>query len=211
MVVASVAVVAVVVSGGGGNSAAAGFTVGTQAVYGKVGPEGVPAEAAAVLAPPAPSLSGDTIDGIACGATEQLTVHVHTHLQIFVDGQPRAVPAAIGLVPPAIVQQSTNGPFAAGTNTCLYWLHTHAQDGILHVEAPAQRQFVLGQFFDIGGQPLDPGQVGPARGAVTVTVDGKPYSGDPRNVGLAAHAQIVINVGGPVVAPPAISFAGTGL
>lgn len=130
---------------------------------------------------------------------------------IFVDGQPRSVPLAIGMVPPAIIQQSPSGEFAGGSKTCLFWLHTHAQDGIVHIEAPASRVFVLRQFFDIWGQPIGSGQVGPAKGTVTATLNGKPYTGDPGNIVLSKDAQIVLNVGQPVVSPPAISFSGTQL
>ena len=41
---------------------------------------------------------------------------------------------------------------------CLYWLHTHQPDGIIHIEAPVERTFTLGNFFDIWRQPLGPDQ-----------------------------------------------------
>jgi hypothetical protein len=209
--VAAAVVIVVVTAGGGGSNAAVGYKTGTLAVYGAKGPEIIPLEAGPVLAPPNPSLSGSTIDGVACGATEQLASHTHTHLIIFVDGQPRSVPLAIGMVPQVQVSSTASGQFAQGSSVCLYWLHTHAQDGIIHVEAPAAHQYVLGQFFDIWGQPLSTTQVGPAKGAVTVTVDGKAWTGDPRNAPLIGHGQIVINVGTPIVTPPPVSFSGSGL
>ncbi|MCU4184545.1 hypothetical protein K6U06_09245 [Acidiferrimicrobium sp. IK] len=208
------AVIAIVVSSGGGsgsNRAAVNFKASNVAVYGGIGPEGVPLEAGPVLAPANPSLTSAPIDGVQCGATEATTVHYHVHLIVFVDGQPRSVPLAVGLVPPAVVQQTSSGPFAGGSNTCLFWIHTHAQDGIIHIEAPADREFVLRQFFDIWGQPLSAGQVGPDKGPVTATVDGKAYTGDPGNIVMTSHEQIVLNVGGPAVTPPPISFSGTQL
>lgn len=36
------------------------------------------------------------------------------------------------------------GPFIA-SGTCFYWLHTHAADGIIHVESPVHRVFTLGK------------------------------------------------------------------
>jgi len=51
--------------------------------------------------------------------------------------------------------------------------HVHAQDGIIHVESPTARTYTLGQFFGIWRQPLDAQQVGPARGTLTVFVNGR--------------------------------------
>ena len=30
------------------------------------------------------------------------------------------------------------------------WLHTHAADGIVHIESPVDRTYTLGNFFDVG-------------------------------------------------------------
>ncbi len=35
---------------------------------------------------------------------------------------------------------------------CFYWLHTHTEDGIIHIESPVQRTFTLGHFFAIWGR-----------------------------------------------------------
>ena len=63
------------------------------------------------------------------------------------------------------------------------------------MEAPVQRGFTLGELFDVRRQPLSADRVGPARGPVTVLVDGKTVSGDPRAVPLGAHAVIQLDVG----------------
>src|SRR5438309_5245884 len=73
------------------------------------------------------------VDGIECDTTEYSTFHVHAHLDIFVDGHPLTVPAFIGIE----------------DRSCLYWLHTHTPDGVIHIESPQERGFTLGQFFDI--------------------------------------------------------------
>src|SRR6266851_4494581 len=104
------------------------------------------------------------------------------------------VPADVGI--PARAQ---NGP-------CLYWLHTHAPDGIIHVESPAQRTYTLGDFFDEWGQPLGPHQVGPAKGPVVAIYNGQHYEGNPRNIPLNAHAQIQLEVGTPLIAPVSVTF-----
>jgi hypothetical protein len=114
------------------------------------------------------------------------------------------VPAAIG-IPGAQAQSTPNGPFIA-SGTCFYWLHTHAADGIVHIESPVQRTYTLGQFFDEWGLPLGPDQVGPAHGTVTALYNGQVFKGNPRNIPLTAHAQIQLEVGKPLVAPVSITW-----
>jgi hypothetical protein len=171
---------------------------------GPVGPEGVPVPSGAALAAPGTAAGGQPIDGISCSPGEKTLFHVHTHLTIFVDGVAKQVPAGIG-IPGAQSQNTPQGPFVA-SGSCFYWLHTHAADGIVHIESPVKRAFTLGQFFDEWGQPLGPSTVGPANGTVVTIVDGKVYKGDPRNVDLTAHEQIQLEVGKPLVAPETIKF-----
>jgi len=214
IVVIVVVVVALVASGGSSSHktpSAVNFKVGTTPVYGKLGPEGIPLQVGPNLAAAATGLTGAPIDGIQCNAGEQLTYHHHAHVVIFVNGQPRSIPLGVGMVPPAVVQQTGNGPFAEGSNKCLYWLHVHAQDGIVHIESPTPKTMELGQFFDIWGHRISSSGIGSIKGAVTATVNGKAWTGDPANIPLTEHAQVVINVGGPTVTPPPISWSGSGL
>ena len=176
---------------------------------GALGPERVPIPSAAVLAAPSAATAGQAIDGISCETSEQTVFHIHTHLTIFVNGQPRQVPAAIG-IPGAVAQQTKAGPFI-GSGTCFYWLHTHAADGIIHIESPVERTYTLGEFFDEWGQPLGPDQVGPAKGKVTVIVNGQVFKGNPRDVPLGAHENLQVDVGSPLIAPETIDWANTGL
>ena len=160
---------------------------------GPLGLEGVPVPQGPALATPVST--GATVDGIQCNTNEQLVFHIHSHLTIFVDGAARQVPQLVGY----------------DDNTCLHWLHTHAPDGIIHMESPAQRTYTLGNFFDIWGQPLGPSRVGPATGKVTAFYNGALYRGNPRNIPLNSHSQVQLDVGTPLIAPEKISFAGTGL
>ena len=171
---------------------------------GLAGPEGVPIPAAAPLAGTATAATGQPVDGISCQTTEQTLFHIHAHLTIFVNGAARQVPAGIG-IPGAQATQTAQGPFIE-TGTCFYWLHTHAADGIIHIESPIQRTFTLGNFFDIWGQPLGPDQVGPASGHVVAIYNGQVYQGNPRDIPLTAHAQIQLQVGTPLVEPQQITF-----
>jgi hypothetical protein len=181
----------------------------TPPAAGPLGPERVPIPDGPTLAPVVSSNYPQTIDGIQCQTTEQLVYHIHAHLTVFVGGQPRQVPYGIGIAPPIQTTNYPVGVFVSG-GTCFYWLHTHVADGVIHIESPSPKLYTLGQFFDVYGQPLGPNQVGPAMGAVTVFVNGQPYTGNPRDVSLAAHAEVQLDVG-TVVAPERIDWGPTGL
>ena len=126
---------------------------------------------------------------------------------LIVNGSPRQIPYGIGIVPPRQVDQTSEGPFVT-SGTCFYWLHTHAADGVIHIESPVRRAYTLGDFFDEWGLPLGPDQVGPAHGHVTALYNGQVYQGNPRDIPLAAHAQIQLEVGTPLVAPVSITWPG---
>ena len=176
---------------------------------GSLGPENVPIPSVPELAGTSAATAGQAIDGIGCQTSEQTVFHIHTHLTIFVNGQQRQVPAAIGIPNPKAAQ-SRGGVFV-GSGKCYYWLHTHSADGIIHIESPVQRTFNLGEFFDIWGQPLGPDQVGPAHGRVTVFVNGQWSQGNPRNVQLGSHEDLTVEVGAPLVSPPQTDWSITGL
>ena len=109
-----------------------------------------------------------------------MVVHVHTHLTIFVNGQARVIPYGVG-IPGFQAVETSAGPFVE-TGSCFYWLHVHADDGIIHIESPSTTMsFTLGQFFDEWGVPLSTTQVGPATGNVTVffTPPGKKAASTP--------------------------------
>jgi hypothetical protein len=171
---------------------------------GPLGPEGVPVPAGPALAGPGTAATGQPVDGISCQTSEQTLFHIHAHLTIFVNGSARQVPAAIG-IPGAQATDTPQGPFIE-TGTCFYWLHTHAADGIIHIESPVQRAYTLGNFFDIWGQPLGTDRVGPETGHVVAIYNGQVYRGNPRDIPLTAHAQIQLQVGTPLVAPEQISW-----
>ncbi len=124
------------------------------------------------------------VAGIPCDPGEHLTYHVHAQLRIRVDGTQVPVPPSIG------IRRDAN---------CIYWLHTHDATGLLHVEAPTQRDFNLGQFFDVWGQPLGPHSVGGHQldegEQLFVFVNGQRYERDPRTIPLVDGAIIELQVG----------------
>lgn len=205
-------VAAVVVLVGLGVGLGLGLSGGSAAAAS--GPEGVPVQNVPDLASADTTLAGTPVDGMTCRRNMAATdpYHVHVHVSIFVNGQQERLPAGAGIVPPRASVQVPGGTFVdAGSSDCLYWLHVHADDGIIHVEAPQQENFVLGQFFDIWGQPLGPDQVGPARGPVVAFDNGKQFTGNPRDIPLTSQSVIQLDVGTPVVAFRPMTFKVIGL
>lgn len=160
-----------------------------------------PAAPSTAFLAPAPDYAGHpTIDNIQCQNTEQVAYHIHSHLAVFLDGRPRGVPEGIGIAAPRQSQNTADGPFVVAGG-CFYWLHTHDRTGVIHIESPSEQSYTLGNFFDVWQQPLSASQAGPATGTLTAYVNGQRYSGDPRQIQLAAHAVIQLDVGQDV--PPA--------
>jgi hypothetical protein len=133
--------------------------------------------------------TGKPIDGIKCATQESLQFHIHAHLDVLVDGKKVMVPPNIGV-----------------PGQCLYWLHTHDKSAVIHVESPVQLTYTLGDFFDIWGAPLsktkvlsfDVNRSEPLR----VYVNGKRYSGDPREVKIKPHEEIALVIGKMKGKPP---------
>jgi hypothetical protein len=122
--------------------------------------------------------------GLNALTNEGEVVHIHQHLDIYVNGKKVTVPSQIGIY---------DGQF-------LTELHTHDASGIMHVESPTKRTFDLAQFFGVWGVRLTPSCVGGYCKELTpwrLYVDGKPNQGDPRALELKAHQEIAIVIGTP--------------
>jgi hypothetical protein len=130
--------------------------------------------------------------GLTALPEEGKALHIHQHLDVYVDGQKVTVPTDIGIS-------------GAGFSP----IHTHDTKGIIHVEANTQGPFTLGQVFDVWGVKLTPDCLGQycKQGDKTlrVYVDGKLASGgDPRNIKLFSHEEIVVAYGTPDELPDPI-------
>jgi len=213
VVIGLVAGITLALSGGGAAQATSRLhlaplsslgAVGPASAAGSLGPEQVPVPSAAALASTATAVTGQPTDGISCQSSEQTLFHIHAHLTVFVNGAARQIPTAIG-IPGAVAQSTPAGSFVE-EGTCFYWLHTHAADGIIHIESPVHRSYTLGNFFDEWGQPLSTSRVGPATGHVVAIYNGQVFQGNPRDIPLTAHAQIQLEVGTPLVGPEHITF-----
>lgn len=137
--------------------------------------------------------AGPVIAGIPCERGERLDYHVHAHLAITVEGLPVEVPAEIGV-----------------KSSCIYWLHTHDARGIIHVEAPSQGRFTLGQFFSIWEQPLSATALldrqTDAAHEIRAFVNGEPFPGDPADIPLDDRTSIVVQYGPPFPPPAPFQF-----
>ena len=145
--------------------------------------------------------NGQSVDGIEGSSHEMLKTHLHAHLSLFYNGEQIAIPYGIGIVKP---HQVENGFVGGGQG--FYWLHTHDATGIIHIEAPDERVYTLGNFFNVWGQSLSERNVAGLQGPVTAYVDGRPYMGNVRDIRLQSHARITLVVGAPAVTPPWYEF-----
>jgi hypothetical protein len=137
-----------------------------------------------------------TIDGIGCNSMEQFAMHIHAHLDIIVNGVYFLVPSQVGI-----------------PGNCFYWLHTHDESGIVHIEAPTHRDFTLGQFFDIWNKKLSNDQifnyVANANNPLNVYINGTkvPDGTNYRDIELNAHDEIAIVYGTqPSTIPTSYTF-----
>jgi hypothetical protein len=132
------------------------------------------------------------VDNVTCDQGEQTAYHIHAHLSIYINGAAVQVPQGIGIAP---------------DGSCFYWLHTHDTSGIIHIEAPGQQHFTLGNFFDVWSQRFSqlpyPLQLDNTS-AWQVYVDGKPYTGNFRQIPLQAHELVTLAYNSPHVTPDTI-------
>lgn len=194
-------------SASGSSNTTSSSSSGSSNTQAQLGFEGIPIQTGAAVAPASTTQTG-TVNGIQCGSKEQLAYHIHAHLTVFDNGQARSIPGGIG-IPGSQVVQTTEGPVASG-GQCIYWLHTHAPDGVIHIESPTQRIYSLGDFFDEWHQPLSASQVGDVKGKVNAIVNSKPWTKSIRAIPLDPHQVIQLNVGSPVPFET-VNWSGTGL
>jgi hypothetical protein len=123
--------------------------------------------------------------GLPALSAEGTELHIHQHLDLYVNGTKQVVPAEIGII--------TNPQVVFSP------LHTHDTNGIIHVESPTVRSFTLGDFFDVWGVRFTPTCIGgyctQGDRTLRVYVDGQLATGDPTTLELFAHEEIVVTYG----------------
>jgi hypothetical protein len=117
---------------------------------------------------------------------EGQVVHIHQHLDLWVNGKKVKGPAGVGIQP----------------GSYLTTLHTHDDTGIIHVESPVNRRFSLGEFFGVWGVRLDKSCISDlcdntTGNGVKMWVNGKRYVGNPANLELKSHQEIALVFGKP--------------
>jgi hypothetical protein len=145
--------------------------------------------------------------------------HVHTHLDVFVDGKPVAVPAGIGIKidePAVQVDDMPDGTKRYGgielcNVPCISPLHTQGVDGIVHTESSESKPNTLGEFFIEWGVALDASCVATYCSPTTpiaIYIDGVLTPGDPRAIEIADLREIAIVIGSPpAVIPKTADFS----
>ena len=166
-----------------------------------------PANGAAPWPAPANPLRRVLAAGLQPERKETLIHHVHTHLDVFINGARLIVPGAIGINvrdPGVRVFKAPDGSKAYGgiqlcDKPCISPLHTHDDTGILHTESASAIPNRLSQFFTEWGVRLSRSCVGGycRPDSIEVFVNGKRYSGDPRAILLTDHKEIAIVIGTP--------------
>jgi hypothetical protein len=209
----SVCVLALALAGCGGNGKKSAPPQATQAAP-------TPANGAAPWPAPTDPMKLTERAGLTPETHEFVFLHVHAHLDVFVNGQPVQVPAAIGIETsdPAVKRFKANdGSTGYGgisppcAQPCISPLHTHFTDGVLHTEAKENQFNTLGEFFMEWNVRLTQECVGgycKAAAPITIYVDGDPYTGDPREIKLEDKQEIAIVIGSPPNDIPS-SFGGS--
>ncbi len=159
---------------------------------------------------PAPSdpMARARAAGLVPETAERLQFHVHSHLDVFLDGKSIAVPAGLGIdvtnpaVQSAVVdgQEQYGGISSSCDTPCISPLHTHDSSGILHTESSTRKDNTLGQLFIEWHVRLDASCVDtyckPAK-RIAVYVNGTPFTADPATIPLGDRTEIAIVIGAP--------------
>jgi hypothetical protein len=129
-------------------------------------------------------LNGSPVGRLRCASGRRFAVHI----ELFARRQVVIVPPGIGVA----------------RSGCSYPLRTNAPTGV--VEVLAGDRFTLGDLFRVWGRRLDATHLLSFPGRVSVFVGGRRRTGDPRQLVLTRHAQIVIETGGYVAPHPSYLF-----
>ena len=135
--------------------------------------------------------------GLTPLSAEGNVLHIHQHLDIYVDGKHVTVPESIGI---KLKNNGTQLDF-------LTELHTHDARGIIHLESPQAQTYSLGQFFAVWGLNLSKNCIGNLcvpPGQFKMYVNGKqiPANADPVKLVLQEHDEIAIVYGKPPATIP---------
>jgi hypothetical protein len=127
--------------------------------------------------------TGKPVDGVNCLVNGNY--HKHALVSIYGNGKRLGFTDGIGRV--------HAGCYHA------YEMHTHDVTGILHMEADVPKQFKLGQWFSLWKQALSrngvAGLAGPVRFYIIENGTITRYDGDPYQIVLLPHREVLIVTG----------------
>lgn len=178
--------------------AAAGVFV-SMALTGKAGGTSSADPATATAQAQLTPVAGLAVGPVQCTYNEMVSAgfyHVHSHLTLLDAGRELTIPSNIGF---------------KYSDDCLYWTHTHSPSGgIIHIESPYTIKPTLGDFFRVWGVPISSHRVWKlatkAGQKMRVWLNQRPYKGNPANIPLKSHQDIVIEVGPPFKKMPPYNF-----
>ncbi|CAG9231844.1 conserved hypothetical protein [Paraburkholderia sabiae] len=132
--------------------------------------------------------TGAPVSGLNCGTRGNL--YTYSHLSIYLNGRPLALPTNIGAV----------GPTMAAQTGCAYPVHTDDESGKIRMDASTGASYTLGQFFAVWGQTLTSSNVAGLTGMpITIYVNNggqlSKYTGDPASLVLPPHGEVSIQIG----------------
>jgi hypothetical protein len=134
--------------------------------------------------------------GLTPLSAEGNVLHIHEHLDIYVNGKHITIPTGIGIF----------------DNQFITELHTHSAGaeglpgpetrptGVIHVESNKNQTYTLGQFFGVWGVRFTRDCIGGYCKQLTpwrVYRNGKLYTGDPTRIPLKEHDEYAIVIGTP--------------
>jgi hypothetical protein len=112
-------------------------------------------------------------------------VRFNAHVEVFAKRRVVILPAGIGRGPGCVYPSSTNAP-----------------TGVVRLT----HSVMLGDLFRVWGQALGSHRLSSFRGTVQAFVAGRRWLGDPREIGLTNHTQVVVEIGGYVPPHPSYLF-----
>lgn len=134
--------------------------------------------------------NGKPVDGVNCLLNGNW--HKHALISIYNNGKRLGFPDGIGRV--------HAGCYHA------YEMHVHDVTGIVHMESDTPKQFKLGQWFSLWKQPLSrtsvAGLAGPVRFYIIDNATITRYDGDPYQIQLLPHREVLIVTGTPMSVVP---------
>lgn len=117
-------------------------------------------------------------------ASPSLVMHIHARLSLVRGGESLVVPEEIGITPELWKDHSLDeyGP----SSGVLAPMHTHDSSGTIHIESTVNREYTLGEFFQIWG--MEPDDI------LKVTDTEGNEIQDRENLVLERNAQLVVEI-----------------